>query len=473
MPDHSQCEGHVQAGFATADITPPLDLEMAGFGPFMERKATAIHDPLLAHAMVLVAGGKRLAMVSCDVLAVSRELTHSVRREVEAGTGIPGPHIMVSATHTHSGPAVPRLIGWGNQDPEYLSKLPGLVAGALIAASKNVQPVETFYGEVPVEGIGKNREWPDGPVDRKLRVLKFMRDGQLVGFIVHHSVHNVIFSEQMRAYSSDLTGVGMAKVAEEHPGAVGIYLQGACGDINPAGFVNNFPPDQCIQLLGELSDRFAQYIREGLKVSTKMSIDSADMQTREIQLPLVPTDRALMLRQKNLADQLLGAADSGVAFLLSGREEGGGASLPEAAQRWLRFSRETAAAVFDRHAQSPLTEMSAEIQALRLQDLLILTNPGELFFAFSEQMSSLFAGWKLWVAGYTHDFVGYFPTPDRYDVQSGRFSYPAHFVPMIKGDFRFREDVGDVLTQQLIELGRSLVGAGKRPRKRAHRVARP
>src|SRR5580704_13826714 len=107
MPDLRQFEGHLQAGFATANITPPLDLELAGFGPFMERRATAIHDPLLAHAMVLAAEGKRFAIVSCDLLAVSQELTQSVRRQVEAGTGIPGPHIMVCATHTHSGPAVP------------------------------------------------------------------------------------------------------------------------------------------------------------------------------------------------------------------------------------------------------------------------------------------------------------------------------------------------------------------------------
>jgi hypothetical protein len=470
MPNPHGFTGDVLAGFATADITPPLNLEIAGFGPFMERKATAIHDPLMAHAMVLVVGGKRFAIVGCDVLAVSREFTQSVRREVEAGTGIPGPHIMVSATHTHSGPAIPRLIGWGQQDEDYLSKLPGLVAGSIIAASRNVQSVEVYYGEVPVEGIGQNREWPGGPIDKRLRVLKFMHGDQLVGFIVHHSVHNVIFSEQMHAYTADLTGVAMAKVVKEHPGSVGIYLQGSCGDINPVDFVNNLSPDECVQLLEKLSARFADYVRDGLKNGSKMSVDSAEMDTQEISLPLVPTDRALMLRQMNLADQLLGTAGTGVAFLLSGLE--GQASLPAAAQRWLRFSRETAEAVFERHNQSPLTEMKAEIQVLRIQDLLVLANPGELFFTFSEQISSLFRSWKVWVTGYTHDFVGYFPTPDRYDVQSGRFSYPAYFVPMIKGDFRFREDVGDVLVQHLIGLGRSLVSAGKpKPKKRAHKAA--
>jgi len=459
MPIPQGFAENMQAGFATADITPPLGCEMAGFGPNMERKATSIHDPLLAHAMVLVVGGKRVAIVSCDALAVSQELTESVRRAVEAGAGIPGSHVMVSATHTHSGPAIPRLIGWGEQDKAYLATLPGIVAGAILAAAKSVQPVELYYAEVPIDGIGKNREWPDGPVDKKLRVLRFQHGEKLVGFIVHHSVHNVIFSEQMSAYTADLTGVGMAKVVSEHPGTVGIYLQGSCGDINPVRFVNNLPPSECVQLLEDLSDHFAAGVREGLKNASKMSVDQIDMESREVSLPLVPTDRALMLRQINFSDQLLGAGGTGVAFLLSGME--GKEGLPAAAQRWLRFSREAAQAVFDRHNRQPLTESRAEILGVRIGDLLILAHSGELFFTFSEQISNLFPGCKVWVTGYTHDFIGYFPTPDRFDVQNGRFSYPAHFVPMIKGDFRFREDVGDVVAQDLIRLGSSLVSSGK------------
>lgn len=247
------------AGFATADITPPLNLEMAGFGPFMERKATSIHDPLMAHAMVLAAGGKRVAVVGCDVCGVTWEVTRKVRDLVEAGTGIPGQHVLVSATHTHSGPAVPCWIGWGAQDQGYLSGLPRKIAQAVIAASQNLQPVELSYGEVPIGGIAEDREWPGGPVDKKLRVLRFKHDDQVTGFVVHYSVHNVLFSELMHAYTADLTGVGMAKVVKDYPGAVGIYLQGSCGDINPVptGGINFASPEVCEQRLEQLSDRFA------------------------------------------------------------------------------------------------------------------------------------------------------------------------------------------------------------------------
>jgi len=437
------------AGFATSDITPPLDREMAGFGPFNERKATSVHDPLMAHAMVLEADGKRVAVVDCDLAGITLEVTRKVRLLVEAGTGIPGQHLLVSTTHTHSGPAIPNWIGWGAHDEEYLAGLPPRIAQAVIAASKNLQPVELFYGEVPVEGIGENREYSGGPVDKKLRVLEFEHGEKVTGFIVNYSVHNVIFSELMHAYTADLTGVGIAKVLKDYPGAVGIYLQGSCGDINPkpANGINFAPPERCQQLLEQLSDLFARYVRQALKGASRMDVKRINMDSRPLKLPQVPTDRALVLRQMQLADELLGSPNK-VAFLNSGSKAEPG--LPGDAQRWLRLSRDTSRAVFDRYKRMPLDERQTEMQALQIQDVLILTDPAEVFITFADQIAQMLPDWKVWVAGYANDYVGYIPTADRYDLTKEKFSYPAYFTPMINGEFRFREDVGDVLVHQLV-----------------------
>jgi len=443
------------AGFATSDITPPLNLEMAGFGPFMERKATAIHDPLMAHAMVLAVGGKQVAVVGCDVCGLTLEVTRKVRSLVEAGTGIPGEHVLVSATHTHSGPAIPCWIGWGAQDPEYLSGLPQKVAQAVIAAAKNLQPVELSYGEAPVEGIAENREWPGGPVDKKLRVLTFKRGKQVAGFVVHYSVHNVLFSELMHAYTADLTGVGMAKVVKDYQDAVGIYLQGSCGDINPipTDGINFASPEACEQRLEQLSERFAGYVRQAIESASRMTVERMDMAARPLHLPQVPTDRALALREMHLAEQILGAP-SKVAFLSSGAK--GELTLSAGTQRWLRYSLEASRAVFRRFDRLPLDVKTSEIQALRIADLLLLINPGEVFLTFANQICQMLPNWKVWVVGYANDYIGYITTPDRYDLQNERYSYPAYFTPGMNGEFRYREDVGDVLVQNLVSLGQEI-----------------
>ncbi len=439
MGCHVALGAELLAGFAAVNITPPLGLEMEGFPLSGQRRGNAIHDPLMAHAMVLDLDGKRIAIVGCDLVGLPLEFTRKVRTIAEAGTGIPGERIMVSATHSHSGPVMYKLIGGGEGDGNYLRSLPQKVAEAVIEASQKLQPAQAFYGEAPVEAIGSNREYPEGPVDRKLRVLSFMHAGQMLGFIVHYSVHNVTLSEQMRQYSADLTGVGIAKVLKEYPGSVGIYLQGSCGDINPAGFVNNRPPDQCLRLLEELSDRFAGYVRLALKSASPLKVDRIDMATKSFELPLVPTDRALVLRDMQLAGELLNEPN-----------------LSPGARRDLEFLRDSSRAILDRYKRYPLTERETEIQALRIQDLLILANPGEVFITLAGQICRMLPQWKVWVTGYANDIVGYIPTPDRYDSSAEQFSYSAYLVPLAVGDFRFREDVGDVLVQALVSFAQEI-----------------
>jgi len=229
---------------------------------------------------------------------------------------------------------------------------------------------------------------------------------------------------------------------------VGIYLQGSCGDINPksAHGVNNAPPAQCEQLLDHLSDLFAGYVRQALQSARRMEVEQIDIETRPLILPEVPTDRALVLRQMQLAEQLLGHSAG----------TGGEPALPLEAQRWLRFSRDSARAVLDRFNRTPLDEKASEMQVLRIQDVLILTDPAELFITFANQIAEGLPAWKVWVAGYANDYVGYIPSADRYDLTAERFSYPAYFTPMMNGEFRFREDVGDVLVKKLVEMAHAL-----------------
>ena len=63
------------------------------------------------------------------------------------------------------------------------------------------------------------------------------------------------------------------------------------------------------------------------------------------------------------------------------------------------------------------------------------------------------------VTDYTNDYVGYVPPPDMYyDVSASDFEYPAYLTPWILGTFRYREDVGDFLVQEMVKLALDLLG---------------
>src|SRR5437016_1282221 len=77
----------LRIGAAELDITPPIGHRMAGY--FDERFATGVHDPLKAKAIVLQQGSEQIALVFCDLVGVSLNVTTNARAQASRQTGIP------------------------------------------------------------------------------------------------------------------------------------------------------------------------------------------------------------------------------------------------------------------------------------------------------------------------------------------------------------------------------------------------
>src|SRR6266480_1202235 len=92
----------LKVGAAEIDITPPVGHRMAGY--FDERLATGVHDPLKAKAIVMKQGDEQVALVFCDLVGVSLNVTTNARSQASDKTGIPVSHIVISASHSHTGP---------------------------------------------------------------------------------------------------------------------------------------------------------------------------------------------------------------------------------------------------------------------------------------------------------------------------------------------------------------------------------
>src|SRR5947209_8532433 len=93
-------EGRLEVGFGAADITPGVGKKpvfLAGFGH--DRRATGVHDPLTARAVVLRHGDRKLALVSVDLVGLFHPNVLRVRARLPGFT-----HVLVSSTHNHEGP---------------------------------------------------------------------------------------------------------------------------------------------------------------------------------------------------------------------------------------------------------------------------------------------------------------------------------------------------------------------------------
>src|SRR5262249_56396529 len=89
----------LEAGFAEADITPELKdgkpVYLAGFGH--NRKATGVHDPLKARAVVLRHAGRKVAFVSLDVVGLFDAPVARIRKQLPGFT-----YVLVTSTHNHA-----------------------------------------------------------------------------------------------------------------------------------------------------------------------------------------------------------------------------------------------------------------------------------------------------------------------------------------------------------------------------------
>jgi len=244
-PDVSKTAHALEVGVATVDITPPLGMPMRGYASRKEL-SNGIWDPLYAKSIVLDDGNKRVSFVVLDLIGPPpKEVCERIRQKAEKELQIST--ILFLAIHTHAGPDL---------KPDLPSKenpwLPTLERNTYeviknAALSKSPVRVEIGYGSADIS-YDRRVVKPDGtvkmlwsnpdreentPVDQTVGVAGFRgMDGKWIAILVHYACHPVVFEGSNLKYSAEFPGV-MRNYVEEHLGGTCLYLQGACGEINP------------------------------------------------------------------------------------------------------------------------------------------------------------------------------------------------------------------------------------------------
>jgi hypothetical protein len=235
----------LEIGVATVDITPPLGMPMRGYASRKEL-SNGIWDPLYAKSIVLDDGNKRVSLVVLDLISPPpKEVRERIRQKAEKELQIST--ILFLAIHTHAGPDLkPDLPSKKNPWLPTLEKNIYEVINNAVS-SKSPVTVEIGYGSVDIS-YDRRVVNPDGtvkmlwsnpdrkentPVDQTVGVTGFKgTDGKWIAILVHYACHPVVFEGSNLKYSAEFPGV-TRKYVEERLGGTCLYLQGACGEINP------------------------------------------------------------------------------------------------------------------------------------------------------------------------------------------------------------------------------------------------
>lgn len=164
----------LRVGIAVMDITPPEGFPMAGY--YHERLAEGTIDPLQAKAIVFrdEENDTAAALVVCDLIGIASDLSREVRRQASERTGIPAPHIVIAATHSHTAPDYMKEL-WlhlGNepQDPRRKAYIEKLI-------SKPVEAIAKAHAEAAPRILKSGSGKQDPPVSFNRRFV--MRDGSV------------------------------------------------------------------------------------------------------------------------------------------------------------------------------------------------------------------------------------------------------------------------------------------------------
>src|SRR5580658_10984322 len=95
----------LQVGVGRRDITPREPVPMWGYGDRHDALSAGMLDPLYADALVIEAGGKKIAIVGLDLGRAPAEASlQRIRARIKQQAGIE--NSIVAGSHTHHGPVL-------------------------------------------------------------------------------------------------------------------------------------------------------------------------------------------------------------------------------------------------------------------------------------------------------------------------------------------------------------------------------
>ncbi len=220
----------LSVGFGEVDVTPDLAKKpvwLAGFGK--NRKATRVHDPLRARAVVFAHDKKKIAIVSADVVGLFNEVAQRVRRQLPGFT-----YVLVCSTHNHEGPDTMGL--WGPNlltsgiDAVYMAQLDAGLVKAIQQADTSKGPVRAEIGSAMAPELLHDGREPYVKHD-ELVALRFVdANKKTAGIVVQWNCHPETLSSNNTEISADFIGYTVNYLKKKHACPV-VYLTGTVGGL--------------------------------------------------------------------------------------------------------------------------------------------------------------------------------------------------------------------------------------------------
>jgi len=309
-PEHAAWK----AGVATAKITPEQPLWLSGYGS-RNRPSEGTRVDLWVKALALQdSRGHQALLITLDLVGIDHALSASICSGLMERHGLERSQILLSTSHTHTGPVVGENLramyffppGMWQRVEQYTKQLRDKIVTTAGTAFDHLEPARLAWGN-GTAGIGVNRRnnteadvprlrvkgMLKGPVDHDVPVLSVHSgEGRLIAAAFGYACHATVLSDYK--WSGDYPGYAQVFFEKAHPGAVGLFWAGCGADVNPL-------PRRKVELAEEYGRQLATAVEATLSGKMKPLHARLDSIYREIDLPFekIPTRAEIEAKLKS------------------------------------------------------------------------------------------------------------------------------------------------------------------------------
>ena len=245
----------LQVGFGRTNITPGYSVCLQG-GNYANRQSTGVLDTLYATCIAIKSGDETVLLYTIDVKLMTGGFVEPMKMAISMKTGIPQDNIFLSATHTHSGPAV--RYTWDGS-ARYLTEFNDNVVGAAELALKDLAPASIYAGSTMTEGLAYVRHYvlADGTIggpnfgndsmprvehvrdaDAELVLVKFEREQKKDILMMSFGAHCTMNGKETDLMLSADYPSPTREYIENQGEMLVAFFQGASGDQVPSSSVD-------------------------------------------------------------------------------------------------------------------------------------------------------------------------------------------------------------------------------------------
>ena len=481
-----------RVGVGIGDITgEAAEVGMLGYASPSQTTAGLASRQWARAFVVADDAGNRVAFVSSEVDFITQAVQMEVLKRLRSrfGTAYTDQNVVLTATHTHSGPGgfseftMWNLTTLGFEAPVFEAIVAGIVR-AIAAADADLAPGTVKYAEGTLSGANVNRSleayrrnaaadqarFPDA-VDRRMTVLRFEQDGTPIGLLSFFATHGTSMTQTNRLISADNKGYAAHVIEHDVHGVtwaqrgrfVAAFAQTAAGDMSPnlrGGGAQGPTDDEFAntRIIGQLQADRAQQLFDSATEELSGPIAArgryVDFSAVDVAPGYTPDGRAHRTCPGALGQNFTAGAEDGPGPPIV--EEGDLSTNPlllfagivvNPTPAWVRECQAPKQVFLGSGSQNPpWTPQVMPLQVLRIGQLAISTAPGE-FTILSGQRVVDAVNAELGgtvrhhlLAGYANAYAGYVATPEEYDAQNyegaathfGRYTGPAYAQELAK-----------------------------------------